>query len=69
MPFYLLVSANRSCMRVSVHMAKILTLYVVILLYFLRQCVVGLVSLCEGFMTYAFQANMSQCVRVPVHMV
>ena len=32
MPFYLLVSANRSCMRVSVHMAKTLTCYM--LLYF-----------------------------------
>ena len=31
-PSYLLVSANRSCMRVSVHMAKKLTCYM--LLYF-----------------------------------
>ena len=54
MPFYLLVSAIRSRVRISVHIGlKINMLYVVILFNFFRQCV-GVVSLCEGFMAYAF---------------
>ena len=41
------------CAGISAYGLKINMLYVVILFDFLRQCV-GVVSLCEGFMAYAF---------------
>ena len=69
MPFYLLVSANRSCAYGGYGINKINMLYVVILFNFSRQCV-GVVSLCEGFMAYAFLfAICWSCVGVSVHMV
>ena len=42
-----------SCVRVPVHMVKKINMLYVILFNFLRQCV-RVVSLCEGFMAYAF---------------
>ena len=42
-----------SCVRVSVHMVKKLTCYMLYFFNYLRQCV-RVVSLCEGFMAYAF---------------
>ena len=59
------------CAGISAYGLKINMLYVVILFIFLRQCV-GVVSLCEGLMAYAFLfAGIGEyaCLRVSVHMV
>ena len=56
------------CGGTSAYGLKI-NIYVVILFNFLRQCV-GVVSLCEGFMAYAFLfAGIGECVLcASVHM-